>query len=207
MRIRLLLSSLVVVSVIAQAAPAGAEDPGVIQERRFRPQHELSLAVGYLPLGALTKGVTGSIGYTLHLDDHLAWRMAEVGVSSGVKSSIRKDLQNNYGTPDREFEEPVLLVTSELIWQALYGRESLFNRGVVWTGTTVHLGGGGVMLRSDTQSKLRPAAVIGLGMKLYVDESLALRLEVRDMLVVKELTLPDQVLWLSVAATWAVGVR
>ncbi len=204
---RSLLPALVVLSLLTQVTPAFAEDPGAIQERRFRPQHEVSLAVGYLPLDALTKGVTGSLGYTLHLDDHFAWRVAEVGLSSGLKSSIRKDLQNNYGTPDREFEEPVLLVSSELIWQALYGRESLFNRGVVWTGTTVHLGGGGVMLRSDTDSKLRPSAVVGLGMKLYVHEDWGLRLEVRDMLVLKELSLPDQVVWLSLAATWAAGTR
>ena len=197
----------VVLSLIGQVAPAFAADPGVVQERRFRPQHEVSLGLGYLPLDPLTKGVTGSIGYTLHMNDHLAWRVAEVGVSSSVKSSIRKDLQNNYGAQDREFEAPSLLATSELIFQALYGRESVFNRGVLWSGTTLHLGGGFVMLQSDDDSKLRPGGLVGLGMKLYVADDFALRLEARDMLVIKELGVPDQILWLTVAATWAAGSR
>jgi outer membrane beta-barrel protein len=205
--VRSLLPALVVLSLLGGAAPAFAEDPGAIQERRFRPQHEVSVAVGYLPLDPLTKGVTGSVGYTLHFDDQFAWRVAEIGLSSGVKSSIRQDLQDNYAAPDQEFEEPVLLATSELIWQGLYGRESLFNRGVLWTGTTAHLGSGFVMLRSGDDSKLRPGAVVGLGMKIYAGQDWGMRLEIRDMLVIKELALPDQIVWLSLAATWAAGTR
>jgi outer membrane beta-barrel protein len=196
-----------VLSLLTWAGSAWAESSGVIQERRFRPQNELSVGVGYLPLDPLTKGLTGSIGYTVHFDDHFAWRIVEAGVSSGVKSSIRKDLQNNYGRQDRQFDEPVVLATTELIWQFLYGRESLFNRGVIWTGTTMHLGGGAVILRKGDESTPRPAGLVGLGMKLYVDQDWALRLEARDLLVLKELALPEHVLWLTLSATWAAGTR
>ncbi len=207
MNVRLIAPLVVLVSLCGGTAWARAEDPGVIQERRFRPQHELSLGVGYLPLDPLTKGLTGSLGYTLHMSDHLAWRVADVAFSSGFKSDLRKDLQSNYGRPDRDFDEPAMLATSELVWQALYGRESFFNRGVVWTGTTVHVGGGLVMMRTDGELAPRPAGLVGLGIKLHLDEDWGLRLEARNLLVVQELDLPDNVLWLSVAATWATGVR
>lgn len=194
-------------ALLAWASPAWAEGAPAIQELRFRPGHELTLGVGLLPLDAYTKGVTGALGYLVHLDDHLAWRVAEVAYASPYASDLRRDLELSYGVPESRFARSTLLATSELVLQLLYGRESLLNRAALWSATSVSLGAGGVMVREDEEDTPYPAAVVGLGYKLFVDETWALRLEARGLLVVESLGWPEPIVWLSMAASYAVSER
>ena len=133
--------------------------------------------------------------------------MVEAGYSLGLPSDLRRDLEHSFAVAEKAFVEPKVLLTSDLVLQPLYGRESFLNRGAVWTATCVSLGGGAVLMREGTDHLPYPAAAVGLGMKLFLAEDWALRLEVRDLLVVRELGWPDQVLWLSLAASWAASSR
>ena len=190
-------------------APTGAWATGTpaIQELRFRPSSELTLGIGMLPLDPFTKGLTGSVGYLLHLSDHLAWRVAEVGASMGFAADLRRDLEHSYGIPEKHFSETEVLATSELVLQLLYGRESFLNRAAIWSATSVSLGGGGVMQRDGTEYTPYPAGVVGLGYKLFFNEEIALRIEARGLLLVKDLDWPEPALWLSLAASYTVSER
>jgi len=201
------IQRLLALLLLALPASAAAEGGEAVQERRFRPLHELTLGIGWLPSDPYTKGLAGSVGYTLHLSDRWAWRVAEVGAVQGFPTNVRKDLTNNFAIGEERFREARILATSELMWEALYGRESFLNRGVLSMATIVSFGPAVAMMREGAETTPNPGVALGLGWKLYVAEGWALRLEARDVIVVNGLEKPDHVIWLSMAGSYALGSR
>jgi outer membrane beta-barrel protein len=179
------LLACVAASVVASFSGAGAAhaqeederaETRVVQRRKFRLGHELFLAAGWLPLDAFEKGVTGSAGYALHFTDQFA---LEVGLTKTLvyNTALRDELLALGEVEPESFRIVETYFSGAINWSPFYGKLA------VKSGSLVHLdfsitAGGGYGWFPETN---RPLLLWGLGLRLFLSESLSTRLDVRSL--------------------------
>ncbi|MFP2934601.1 outer membrane beta-barrel domain-containing protein [Pyxidicoccus sp. 3LG] len=186
MRYALLILSFLVPG-LARAQAEALENPGAvsaIQERQYRMHHELLLGVGVLPADAFYKGLIGTVGYTYHFSDSFAWQVGRGTYSYNVQTSLRRQLERDFDVAPTAsaFEDQVQwMVGSDLIWSPLYGKTAFLNSSVLHF--EAFLLGGGTVVKIDRQDGFRPAANVGLGVRLFSGQTLSFRLDVTNNIV------------------------
>lgn len=175
------------------------ENPGTVtavQERTFRMSNELALGVGVLPLDAFYKGITGQVSYTYHFTDHFAWQVGRFAYSYNVNTPLRAQLERDFQVLPTAFEQVNWMAGSDLVWSPFYGKMAFLNRSV--THFEVFLLGGISVLNlklatsAGTSSSpgstfpFRPAANVGVGVRVFSTRFISFRFDVTDNVVVSE---------------------
>ncbi len=81
------------------------------------------------------------------------------------------------------YELPKLFAHADFYWTPIYGKVSLFDDAIVHFDFYATVGGGVAMVADERR---RPAVNLGLGQRFFVNDWVALRLEVRDHLFVDD---------------------
>nr|WP_255651891.1 outer membrane beta-barrel domain-containing protein [Corallococcus sp. AS-1-12] len=169
---------------LARAQAEELENPGTVsavQDRLFRMHHELSLGVGVLPADAFYKGLIGTVGYTYHFSDTVAWQVGRGTYSYNVQTSLRRQLERDFDAAPTAtaFEDQVQwMVGSDLMWSPLYGKTSFLNANVLHF--EVFLLAGGTVVKVDRSDGFRPAVNLGLGVRLFSSQNVSFRLDVTN---------------------------
>ncbi len=177
-----LLAASVVVSPGVGRAGSEGDDPGsyaslAVQNRLYSMRHELTLAVGLLPMDAFTKGLTVSGGYTLHFDTSFAWEIAQFFYSFPVDTGLKGDL-DAFDLRPTPFEVLEMYLTSNFVWTPVYWKGAFLNDSLVHGEILLTAGGGyGWFTRSS-----RPTVNYGVGFRLFLTRALSARLDVRHMM-------------------------
>lgn len=180
----LLLSLLCLVPGLARAQAEELENPGTVsavQDRLYRMHHELSLGVGVLPADAFYKGLIGTVGYTYHFSDSVAWQVGRGTYSYNVQTSLRTQLERDFDAAPTAtaFEDQVQwMVGSDLMWSPLYGKTSFLNSNVIHF--EVFLLAGGTVVKVDRSDGFRPAVNLGLGVRMFSSQNVSFRLDVTN---------------------------
>jgi len=198
---------------LALAQVEELENPGTVsavQERQYRMNHELTLGVGVLPLDAFYKGVTGQVSYTYHFTDSFAWQVGRGAYSYNVNTGLRSQLERDFGVLPTAFDEVNWMVGSDLVWTPWYGKASFLNRSV--THFEIFLVGGLSVLNLHLASSnattggsglsgtaFRPAANLGIGLRVYSNRFVSFRFDVTDNVVVSDRIFNVPTLQLSAA--------
>lgn len=181
---RTLLLALVLLSpALALAQYEELENPGslvAIQERKFQLNHELSLSGGVLPGDAFYKGVTGTVAYTAHFSDHFAWQVGRGTYSYSVDTGLREQLERDFGVLPTEIEEVNWMIGSDLVFKPLYGKFAVMNQSVIYLEAFVLAGASAVSL----DDSILPAANIGVGVRLFLNQHVSMKLEAADHLII-----------------------
>lgn len=197
MTIVALRTSLVVTSltaVLAPAAPAWAEDfeEGgklyAVQNRKYVNGHEFLIGLGTVPMDAFYKGITGTFAYAYHFSDLWAWEIASGTYSLNVETSLRDELENNFGVRPTRFPELQFFVGSNIIFKPLYGKLAFFNDSLMYAELYLTAGpavsyyeNGGVFIGLN----------IGGGARLYLTKAFSIRFETRDYQFISAETFQD----------------
>lgn len=166
----------------ASAGEHSADEPGsyaslAVQNRRYFMRHELSLAVGLLPMDAFTKGLTASGGYTLHFDTSFAWEIAHFFYSFPLDTGLKGDL-DAFDLRPTPFEVLKMYLSSNFVWKPIYWKGAFLNDSLVHGELMLTAGGGyGWFTRSS-----RPMVNYGAGIRLFLTRVLSARLDVRHMM-------------------------
>nr|WP_242544905.1 outer membrane beta-barrel domain-containing protein [Corallococcus sp. NCSPR001] len=169
---------------LARAQAEELENPGTVsavQDRLYRMHHELSLGVGVLPADAFYKGLIGTVGYTYHFSDSVAWQVGRGTYSYNVQTSLRRQLERDFDAAPTAtaFEDQVQwMVGSDLMWSPLYGKTSFLNANVLHF--EVFLLAGGTVVKVDRSDGFRPAVNLGLGVRLFSSQNVSFRLDVTN---------------------------
>ncbi len=169
----------------AWAEGLGEEDPTrqVLQNRKFALAHELALLGGVLPTDPYYKGLTTTVGYTVHLTDHVAWEVAQLTYSFGVDTDLKEKVEQIAGFTQvgLDFPEIVWVASSRAVIKPLYGKEAVFNTEIVHL--EVYLQGGPALVgRSGAVSPIVLGADLGGGVRLWLTSAWSLRFEVNELL-------------------------
>ncbi|NMO19968.1 outer membrane beta-barrel domain-containing protein [Pyxidicoccus fallax] len=182
-----LLILLFLVPGLARAQAEALENPGAvsaIQERRYRMHHELLLGVGVLPDDAFYKGLTGNVSYTYHFSDTFGWQVGRGTYSYNLQTSLRTQLERDFDVaPVSSASEDQVqwMVGSDLVWSPLYGKTAFLNSTVLHF--EAFLLGGGTVVKLNRSGGFRPAANVGLGLRLFSSQAISFRFDVTNNVV------------------------
>jgi outer membrane beta-barrel protein len=187
-----LLFLLCLVPGLARAQAEALENPGAVsavQERLYRMNHELTLGVGVLPADAFYKGFVAGVGYTYHFSDSFAWQVGRGSYSYNLKTGLREQLERDFGvapTANAFQDEVQWMVGSDLMWSPFYGKLAFRNSKVLHF--EAFLLGGGSVLKLNRTDGFRPAANVGVGLRLFSSNTVSFRLDVTNNFVFAEAT-------------------
>lgn len=161
----------------------GAIGLEVLQNRKYQLLHEISLLAGGLPVDPFYKGITGSLGYTLHFSESLAWEVLQFTYSFNIDTKLKKNLVNTaiaLGNLPPKFPEIEWIAASHLVLKPLYGKQAIFNTKVVHL--EVYLQAGPAFLRrGSTQDSLAFGFDAGFGVRFWLEKWVSLRMDIMEL--------------------------
>ncbi|MEE2789315.1 MAG: outer membrane beta-barrel domain-containing protein [Myxococcota bacterium] len=166
------------------AMPCLADDglPSLaVQNRKHTETHEFTAYVGVLPMDAFTKGLTLSGSYTLHFSDLIGWEVGQFFYSQPFETDLESELRA-FDLKPTPFERVEQFVTSNVVFKPLYWKGAWLNSALSYGEFFLTAGGGyGWLTRTE-----RPVASFGGGFRMYVNQFLSFRLDLRDLLFISE---------------------
>lgn len=171
-----------IVCALLAAAPAAAQFEvadddarGVIQNRKYRLGHELTLSAGTLPLDAFFKGVTAGGRYTFHVND---WHAVEVSglYSYNLDSYLTEQLIQNFGVARDALPGLVALVDLSYVVKPIYGKFALANRQLLYQEVYGVVGATGSYW-SDASLSVGPD--FGGGIRFFLGQHVSVRADIR----------------------------
>ncbi len=147
-------------------------------ERDFVKQgrHELTVQGGYYVSDLLDGTFVVGAAYTYHLTED-AGIEASFGYSQ-VRSSVAARLEQDRGVTILPKEDRVYLVFTDLVWSPVHGKMRVFADSIIHFDI---YGAAGVGI-IDNATSFGAAGQFGLGSKIFLSKSWAIRLDVRDQL-------------------------
>lgn len=174
-----------------------------LQNRKYVLLHEISLLGGGLPVDPYYKGITGTLGYTLHFSDALAWEVVQFTYSFNVDTKLKKNLVNTslaLGNVPPEFPEIEWIAASHLVLKPLYGKQALFNTEVMHL--EVYLQAGPAFLRrGQAAESLAFGFDAGFGIRVWATKWISIRADVMELVYFLEAK-PEQTLRLHLGAAF-----
>ena len=204
----------VAVLFAATAARAADDDDEAaklaVQNRQYHPRHEVYANVGLLPDNAYNKGLSVGGGYALHLGEVWAWEIVQAEYVFNFDSALKTQLIQNFGgslnhDQLKQIEALHYFGSSSLLLKPFYGKFSFLNRSVVHLEIFLALGGAvGAYENADNGTALRFGFDAGAGIRVYVGDSLSLRVDVRDYALFKGAT-PQSEVYVALSAALSFG--
>lgn len=145
-------------------------------ERDFVKQgrHELSAQGGYYVSDLLDGTYVVGGAYTYHLTEDAG---VEASVAySRVRSSVAARLERDRAVMVLPPEDRVLLIFTNLVWSPLHGKMQIFSGTILHFDLLATIGVGII----DNSTSFGVGGQAGLGAKVFLSRSWALRLDVRD---------------------------
>ncbi len=182
-----LLLLLSLVPGLAFAQTEALENPGTtsaVQDRLYQMNHELMLGLGVMPADAFYKGYFAGLSYTYHFSDSFAWQVGRGAYNYNVKTSLRRQLERDFGvapTNTAFSDEVQFMVGSDVLWSPFYGKTAILNSKVVHF--EAFLIGGATILKFNGDGGFRPAANVGLGVRVFRNDTISFRLDVTNNVV------------------------
>lgn len=154
----------------------GAVDRLFVKQAR----HELTLGGGYYVSDLFSATWVAGLAYTYHMTENTA---VELGASlTHADADVIRAIEDGRGEVLEDDFARVWFAESLLVWTPVYGKLRL---GGTVARFDIHLDAGvGVV---DSSTSRGAAGVGGLGLKLFVSEALALRIDARDHVFRQEL--------------------
>lgn len=183
-----------VLSGLSVSLPAVAEDfeEGgklyAVQNRKYVAGHEFLIGLGTVPMDAFYKGITGTFAYTYHFDDLIAWEIVSGSYSLNVETSLRDELENNFGVRPTKFPELQFFVGSNLIFKPLYGKLAWLNDSLLYA--ELYLTAGPAVANYENAGVFIGLNA-GAGARIYLTRAFSLRFEVRDYQFISAETFQD----------------
>lgn len=182
---------------LEMSRPAPTPDPfppkTIVQERAYRPNHEVRLGLAYLPQDPFYKAYGPELAYVRHFGDWFEWEVLRIAYFAYTETDIRAQVASEFDITKDPYEKVQYLGFSNLRWAPFYGRYTVLNRSVVHSETFVS-GGVGMVGWSKAEGPradgndpgsggTRPAAQVGLGFRFYTSKRTSLTIDVHDQFV------------------------
>lgn len=147
----------------------GAIDREVVKQGR----HEIALSGGYYASDLLSGTYIVGGSYTYHMTDQTAVEFA--GWWTHANADIIRTLEDRRGVVLTDPYESILFAESLLVWSPVYGKLRL-GGSIAHFDLHADLGVGVI----DSKTSRGAAGIIGFGMKLFVSQAVAFRIDARN---------------------------
>jgi outer membrane beta-barrel protein len=166
-------------------ADLGKVELQVIQNRKFKLLHEVSLLGGGLPVDPFYKGITTTMGYTLHFTDFFGIEFVQFTYSFNLDTKLKKELIRtalSKGELPPDFPEIEWIAdVAHVVVKPLYGKEAVFNTKVVHLEAFGRFGPTFVR-RSGTTESFAFGFDAGFGLRFWLQDWVAVRFDLAEMI-------------------------
>lgn len=171
------------------------EDPRdpvfAIQNRIFHKSHELGIPLGYIPDDDFYQVFPVGVSYTYNFNENWSWEVARGLYFLNQEKDLKNNLEAEFGVTPSEFSEPKYMIHSSIVMKPFYGKEALWNKGIINKESYFLLGGGIVNYErqysyGDPSTENALSVNLGYGSRYFISDSLCLNLEIRDMITFKD---------------------
>lgn len=154
----------------------GAVDRLFVKQAR----HELSLGGGYYASDLFSATYILSGSYTFHMTEETAVEFA--GAYTTANADVIRALEDDRGQALADTADRIVFAESLLMWSPIYGK-------LRFGGTVMHFDlnagvGVGVV---DAETSRGASGAIGMGMKLFIGQAMAVRIDARNRTFYQEL--------------------
>jgi outer membrane beta-barrel protein len=155
-----------------------------IQSRTYRMNHEFSLSMAFLPLDAFYKFFAVSGHYVVHFSDMWAWEAIHFSFSKylDVDTGLKSELSDKWDASATDTPRIDYFIDTNLMLKPLYGKMTLFDSLVIYMETYFILGIGA----EKFETAWFPAGDLGVGMRIFLTDTLSLRFEAREYVFLEE---------------------
>ena len=154
----------------------GAVDRLFVKQGR----HEISVGGGYYESDLLSGTYILGGSYTYHMTDETAVEFA--GWYTHANADIVRALENMRGVVLTDTYDRMIFAESLLVWSPVYGKLRM-GGSIVHFDLHADLGVGVI----DSKTSRGAAGVLGFGIKLFMGQAMAFRIDVRDRMFRQEL--------------------
>ncbi len=147
-----------------------------VQNRKYVQGHEFLIGLGTVPMDAFYKGITGTFAYAYHFSDMWAWEIASGTYSLNVDTSLRDELENNFGVRPTRFPELQFFVGSNIIFKPLYGKFAFLNDSLMYAELYLTAG---PSVANYENAGVFIGLNVGGGARLYLTKNFSIRFENR----------------------------
>jgi outer membrane beta-barrel protein len=186
------LSAWLVLAVLVCASPGARAleedlDQGkvfAIQARSHRMNHEFSLSMAFLPLDAFYKFFAVSGHYVVHFTDMWAWEAIHFSFSKylDIDTGLKGEMERKWDASATDTPKLDYFIDTNLMLKPLYGKMTLFDSLVIYMETYFILGIGA----EKFQTAWFPCGDVGVGMRIFLTDTLSLRFEAREYVFLEE---------------------
>ncbi len=173
--------------------PAYADEDGLdqgkvfaVQPRPYQMNQEFALSFGFLPLDAFYKMFSVSGHYVVHFSDLWAWEALHLSFSKylDVDTGLKGELADRWDTSPTNPEEDRIdfILDTNLMIKPMVGKAALFDSMVIHNETYFLIGVGALKF----ETAWYPAVNVGVGIRIFVIDTISVRLEVREYLSLEE---------------------
>jgi outer membrane beta-barrel protein len=157
----------------AQFEPEAPAQVTAIQERAYVMMHEVDFTGGFLPSDPYTKGAFVGGSYVAHFSDFVAWEVARGGYTFGLPTSLRTQLERDFGWTRASFDAPQFFVGSDLLIKPFYGKLAIANTWVVHAELFFAIGATFFKYSAATDFRLGPT--VGVFARIFLNKAFSVR--------------------------------
>lgn len=154
-----------------------------LQNRKYHMKNEFFFSVAYLPIDAFEKGFGANFSYIYHFNDAFALELPQFTWIANQNTGLQNDLQLLFGLEATDRDSKNYVITSNIVFKPVYRKMLFFNKKIMHGESYVLLGGG--FFKFD--SGFKPTADLGLGLRLFLNQKLSLKTEIRNYFVFDDL--------------------
>lgn len=154
----------------------GAVDRLFVKQAR----HELSVGGGYYASDLFSATYILSGSYTYHMTEETAVEFA--GAYTSANADVIRALEDDRGQALADTADRIVFAESMLLWSPIYGKLRM-GGSIVHFDLNAGLGVGVV----DAETSRGASGALGLGMKLFVGQAMAIRIDARNRTFYQEL--------------------
>lgn len=154
-----------------------------VQKRLFQKagRHELSVMGGLYAADLLSSSYLLQGAYTFHFTEDLGLEASFA--YTRADSSLVRVVEEDTSFTALRLDTPVYIYQGHLLWSVAYGKLRWFSGSLSRFDLHIAIGGG----ITDNQTASGLTGSVGLGLKLYLSQWFALRVDVRDQILQQEL--------------------
>ncbi|HMQ11186.1 MAG TPA: outer membrane beta-barrel domain-containing protein [Oligoflexia bacterium] len=154
-----------------------------LQNRKYHMKNEFFFSAAYLPIDAFEKGYGANFSYTYHFNDAFAIELPQFTWISSQNTGLQNDLQLLFGLEATDRDSKNYVITSNIVFKPVYRKMLFFNKKIMYGESYTVLGGGFFKLDSG----FKPTADLGIGLRLYLNQKLSIKTELRNYFIFDEL--------------------
>jgi len=162
-----------------------SEQVSVIQQRIFDAKHEINLSSGYVPDDDYYESYALGVGYTYHFSQHLAWEVIRGQYYFNEEKELKSQLEEEFQVTPETFDHLAYMAHSSLVIKPTYGKDAIFNRGIINHESYYSVGVGLSKFQRDysfeeSTEETALSVTLGAGRRFFLSKSFALTFDLKS---------------------------